>query len=367
MAPVSPREDVYINAPDVFINAIETAVPAYDGHRKFLSFLPHLIQEERQLKLVQRLASKAQIDHRYTVFTPAEQENRLDADGFFVPGQFASTERRMERYKKEALRLAEIPVAKILARVADPATEITHLIVTSCTGFYAPGLDLELQKHFGLRSDLERTIIGFMGCYAAFNAMKSAWHIVRSKPEAKILIVNLELCSLHLQENGTAENVLGFLQFADGCAASLVSSEDTGLRLERFRSAVVSDDADLIRWDVGDQGFKMVLAMDVPKALGRALPDLMPKLMTAEERAKMKIWAIHPGGRSILDAVQERLELRDDEMAPSREILRGFGNMSSATIMFVLQSILKDSSALGPGAAMAFGPGLTVESMRFHK
>ena len=351
---------------NVYLNRVETAVPSYDGHQKFLSYLPLLIEDPRQLKLVQRLASKAQIDHRYTVFAPDEREDRLDADGFFRRGQFASTAQRMERYKKEALKLAEDPVAKILSTLANPQTEITHLIVTSCTGFYAPGLDLELQKHFSLRSDLERTIIGFMGCYAAFNAMKSAWHIVHSQPLSKVLIVNLELCSLHLQENGDAENVLGFLQFADGCAASLVSREERGLRLERFRSDVMNEGAGLIRWDVGDQGFKMVLALDVPQALGRALPELLPLLMTPEERAQTKIWAIHPGGRSILDAVEERLELKADEMFESREILRRFGNMSSATIMFVLKSIMANAST-GPGTAMAFGPGLTVESMRFHK
>jgi predicted naringenin-chalcone synthase len=353
-----------------FLNRVRTAVPPVDGHAKFLSFLPHLIKNERTRKLVEKLASKCQIEHRYSVLKPSQLSDRLDEDGFFVPGQFASTARRMERYAREALPLAEEPVAAVLE--GENRAKISHLIVTSCTGFYAPGLDLQLQKRFGLRGDVERSIIGFMGCYAAFNGLKTARHIVRSDSRARVLLVNLELCSLHLQDTSVidddtvAERVLGYLQFADGCAASIVSADEDGLALERFRSEVVSDRADLIRWNVVDTGFDMILSPDVPGALGKELATLMPKLISGEERGRMKHWAVHPGGRSILDAVQSRLELTDQEMASSRSVLRDYGNMSSATIMFVLKKILEEKDP-GLGMAMAFGPGLTVESMVFAK
>ncbi len=352
-------------AEGVFLNRIETEVPVNDGHRRFLNFLPHMIDDERDLKLIQRLASKAQIDHRYSVLGPSQDPDLLDADDFFKPGCFKSTAERMRRYRETALPLARKPVARALNGL-DRAS-VTHIIVTSCTGFYAPGLDLELQREFELRADLERIVIGFMGCFAAFNGMRTAAQIVSADARAKVLMVNLELCSLHLQDRTEPERVLGFLQFADGCAASVISSEREGLCLGRFRSEVFSSDAQMIRWDVGDQGFDMFLSMELPRALGRALPDLLPRLMSAEERATMRYWAVHPGGRSILDAAQAKLELTDAEIFDSREILRKFGNMSSATIMFVLERHLKSGAPAGQGTALAFGPGLSVEAMTFEK
>lgn len=354
-----------LNRAPVYLNHIETAVPASEAHARFLEFLPHIIKDERTLKLVTRLASKSHIDTRYSVLTDANEPGRLDAEGLFAPGRFASTGARMQAYQKSALPLAAGPVERILDKV--PAHDITHLIITSCTGFYAPGLDLELQKRFALRSDLERSIIGFMGCYAAINGLKAAAHIVRSCSDANVLIVNLELCSLHFQDSAEPEKILGCMQFADGCAASLVSAREHGLALERFRAEVFDDEADLIRWTIGDQGFDMDLSPEVSKALARALPQILPRLMSPDERAEMKLWAIHPGGRAILDVAQEKLEISAAEMAPSREVLRRYGNMSSATIMFVLRSLLENSTSRGLGAALAFGPGLTVESLIFRK
>ena len=156
--------DLATSDPRLFINQIEVAVPKNDGHQRFVSYLPKLVKDERRLRVLTKLASKCQIDHRYSVLNPSPDPAGLDGDGFFEPGQFASTSRRMERYRREALPLAEGPVGRILETTA--AREITHLIVTSCTGFYAPGLDLELQKRFDMRSSLERTMIGFLGCYA---------------------------------------------------------------------------------------------------------------------------------------------------------------------------------------------------------
>lgn len=348
-----------------YVNAIETEVPNSEGHGRYLKFLPKLVQDPRTLKLIERLASKAQIESRYSVLNPSETPGHLDGDGFFIPGAFATTEKRMRRYQKEALPLAEKPIARLLANF--DKQKITHLVHTSCTGFYAPGLDLEIQAHFGLRTDLERTIIGFMGCYAAFNAMKTAFHIIRSQPDAVVLIVNLELCSLHLQDTQNPEKILGALQFADGCAASLISAEPQGLELLRFRTEVSSQDRELIKWNVGDQGFDMSLSMEVPSAIGRALEASRAKILSADERAHIRHWAIHPGGRSILDAVQRHLELGDEELRVSREVLRRYGNMSSATIMFVLREILMNSEQKGRGCALAFGPGLTIESLLFEK
>lgn len=347
------------------ITRIATAVPPNDGHALFVGFLPQLIRDPRHLKLVQRLAGRAQIEHRYSVLTAATEGPALDTDGFYVPGQFASTAQRMQRYAVSAPDLAEQAVTRLLD--GEDRQRITHLIVASCTGFSAPGVDLELQARLGLRPDLERTVIGFMGCYAAFNALKLAAAIVGSRPDARVVVVCVELCTLHLRDDPAPEKVLGFLQFADGCGAALVTSSGPGLRLESFRCDVVAEARDLICWTIGDHGFDMVLSPDVPQALGRVLPKVLPRLLSDEARARVRHWMIHPGGRSVLDAVEEALGLGPEALTLSRQVLRDFGNMSSATILFVLKALLDAQTDDGPGMAMAFGPGLTVESLQFTR
>lgn len=348
----------------VFLNRVETANPPFEVHKKFLSYVPTTMSVDRERKLFARLASKSQIEKRYSVLEPAAAVEHLDANGLFRRGNFPSTAARMRLYKEAAFPLAAKAVRPILDEVG--SRNITHLIVTSCTGFYAPGVDLELQREFQMRSDLERSVIGFMGCYAALNAMKAAWHIVRSKPEAKVLMLNLELCTLHMQEDFDLEQLLAFMQFADGCAASLISASPSGIEMKELHSAVVPEANDLITWHVGDSGFDMHLSPKVPLALAANVPRLVSSWL-GERQNDIALWAVHPGGRAILDAVEDKLRLGPEAMTSSREVLRDHGNMSSATIMYVLQKLLVDPTARGDGVAMAFGPGLTMEAMLFAK
>jgi alpha-pyrone synthase len=349
-----------MNMVPVYLNQISTAVPTNEIHQTFLSYIPHLLSEPREQKVFQKLAAKAQIQTRYTCLKPASLKGELDGEEFYARDQFPSTAKRMAKYKSSALELARKAVAPLFENVRPDL--ITHLIVTSCTGSYAPGLDLELLQAFSLRSDAERTMIGFMGCYAAINGLKSAFHIVRSQPSAKVLLVNLELCTLHLQQRSDFESLLSFLQFADGCAASIISADKVGLELVSFKCEVIPENKDLIQWHVGDSGFDMKLSLDVPRTLGAKLSEMAPSLTP-----ETKIWAVHPGGRSVLDAAQTSLGLQDKDLRHSRGVLSDFGNMSSATVMFVLKRILEDQDLQGPGLAMAFGPGLTLEMCRFQK
>jgi len=352
---------------DVYINSIASAVPRHEVHQKFIQHVSNSLGNERDRKLFQRLAAKSQIESRYSVVEPANEPGQLDSSGLYQKGAYASTAKRMQVYKSHAFEIASRAVRDLLAQ--NPKLhprEITHLVVTSCTGFYAPGLDLELQKEFGLSDNLERSVIGFMGCYAAFNALKVAYHAVRSKPESKVLVVNLELCTLHLREDFGLEQLLAFMQFADGCAVSLISSENRGLHVRALHSDVISSADDLITWHIEDSGFDMFLSPKVPHALSQHVPRLIENWLKEEWR-KIPIWAIHPGGRAIIDAVQDRLELSDEMVHESRDVLRRYGNMSSATIMFVLKLILERADRRGEGVAMAFGPGLTMESMHFEK
>lgn len=203
-------------------------------------------------------------------------------------------------------------------------------------------------------------MIGFMGCYAAINALKLARHIVRSDPKAGVLMVNLELCTLHFQETQELEQVLSFLVFADGAAASLITAHQQGFALDSFKATMVPGTRGLITWKIRGLGFDMFLSGKIPAELGRALHEL------TSERNGVDLWAVHPGGRSILDAVEQGLELPANALAASREVLSCFGNMSSATVMFVLQRLMLQAHPGQHGCAMSFGPGLTAETMRFH-
>jgi predicted naringenin-chalcone synthase len=205
-----------------------------------------------------------------------------------------------------------------------------------------------------------------MGCHGALNALKVAHHIVRSEPDARVLVVNLELCTLHLQETDSLEQVLCFLLFGDGCAASLVTGAPVGIEIGRFRTFLAPGTRDLITWRIGDAGFDMLLSGGVPAAISSLLEHEVVQILGDNPAGALPLWAVHPGGRSVLDAVQETLGLADAALAPSRDVLRRFGNMSSATVMFVLAEMLRTATAGDAGCAMAFGPGVTAETMLFR-
>jgi predicted naringenin-chalcone synthase len=348
-----------------FINRIGTATPEHEVHGKFVDYAPSLLADERARRLFQRMVDRADIERRYSVLDPDPAPELLDRGGFYRRGAFPDTARRMALFKESAFPLARAALGDL--GIADASDCISHVIVTCCTGFYAPGLDLEIVSHLGLPPTVERTMVGFMGCQAAVNALKLARHIVRSDGDARVLVINLELCTLHLHETDDLEQVLSFLLFADGCAASLVSAEPTGLELKSFRTAVLPEGADQITWHIGCQGFDMVLSGRVPATIARGLPPALPAILGGRSPAEVAHWAVHPGGRSILDSVERAAGLGDGALAASRDILRRYGNMSSATVMFVLKEILASRRAPGPGCAIAFGPGLTAETLLFDK
>jgi predicted naringenin-chalcone synthase len=343
-----------------FINQIETAIPPHEIHQSFLRFVPQLMSQTRDRDIFKRLAAKSQIQSRYSFIKTLPSGEQLDTEGFYRKAHFPTTAARMEKYKLHALELASLAILPVLK--SHSPESFTHLIVTSCTGFYAPGLDLEILKEFKFLDSTQRTLIGFMGCYAGVIGLRSAYHAIRSQPQSKVLMINLELCTLHFQEKTDFPSLLSFLQFADGCAASVISAEPQGIELTSFRTDLMLEEGKLIQWHIGDSGFDMVLALESPQVLGKKLRELAPIFS-----ADTEIWAIHPGGRSILDAVESSFALQQDALKDSREVLRDFGNMSSATLLFVLQRIFNNTLLNGEGIAMAFGPGLSIESFRFHK
>lgn len=347
-----------------YLQRIGTAVPQHDIHGPFVAFAGGMLADPRARTVFQRLALKSEILHRYS-FLQADKSGSTgapDAFAFYRTGNFPSTAQRMQLFEQSAPVLARKALDK-LALSAEERGRIRHVLVTCCTGFYAPGLDFDIVDYLGLPGATERTMVGFMGCYAAINALRLARHIARSQPDASVLVVNLELCTLHFHETQDLSEVLSFLLFGDGCAASLVGSEPGGFELDSFHTLQIGASRDLITWRVGDQGFDMQLSGHVPVRIAKAMRECKDDLARG---GPVDLWAVHPGGRSILDAVEEGLALSPDALRASRHVLSAFGNMSSATVMFVLQEMMKNSTRGQCGCAISFGPGMAAETMRFH-
>jgi predicted naringenin-chalcone synthase len=347
-----------------YINRVAVAVPEHEVHDTFVRFAARLLRDRRSRLLFDRMVSRAHIKRRWSCLQPAAPgcNASVDAGGFYTLGRFPSTAERMARYEIEAPKLA----AQAVARLGDAVRDATHLIVTSCTGLSAPGIDLEMVQRCGLDPSVERTVIGFMGCYAAITALKLARHIVRSDASAKVLVLSVELCTLHLQETEDLDRLLTFLLFGDGASAALVSAEPSGLALDAFNAVLVQQAADQITWNIRDCGFDMVLSGQVPATINDALRVGATRVLPDVSADAIDMWAVHPGGRTVLDAVEGAFGLGEPALAASRAVLRDYGNMSSPTVMFVLEALMRQRRPAGArGCAMAFGPGLTAETMLF--
>jgi alpha-pyrone synthase len=349
-----------------YLNRVAVAVPEYEVHDTFVRFAERLLRDRRSRLLFDRMVARSEIQKRWSCLAPAREgsNDSLDADGFYTSGRFPTTAERMSRYEREAPALAMKAVDRL--GLGDTTREVTHLILTSCTGLSAPGVDLEVMRRCNLNPSIERTVVGFMGCNAAINALKLARHIIRSDPDSRVLIVSVELCTLHLQESEDIERLLSFLLFGDGCSAALISAEPSGFALDRFHAELVPEAAEQITWTIRDFGFDMVLSGQVPATIAGALRSASDRVLSGSSAESIDLWAVHPGGRTVLDAVQGAFDLNQSALAASRAILRDYGNMSSPTVLFVMEAMMREKVPAGArGCAMAFGPGLTAETMLF--
>ncbi len=281
-----------------------------------------------------------------------------------------TTSQRMECYVQFAGPLAVDAARKAIERSSLPTSRFTHLVTVSCTGFHAPGVDIELIDKLGLRRDIERTNVGFMGCHGALNGMRVVRSFIESCPRACVLLSAVELCSLHYHYGWEPQKVIANALFADG-AAALVAAETHPTRVGWMNTAsgsyVFRDSKDAMTWSIGDHGFDMTLSRQVPKLIEN---ELRPWLSTWLDKQQLAIsdirsWAVHPGGPRILDAVERALHLDGDALRTSREILSEFGNMSSPTILFIIERMI-EQNASRPCVALGFGPGLTVEAALFR-
>lgn len=329
-------------------------------------YMQHLYHfGEKDSKKLNLLYKRSGIDTKYSVlpdFYLHNKERKL-----FFAEKIPSISERSKVFFEYAPLLCENAILKSINGIIK-TTEITHLITVSCTGMSAPGLDLMLVEKLGLKTDIYRTSVNFMGCYASFHAFKLADNICKLDSNAKVVIVAVELCSLHFQPDNDFETIAANLLFADGCAACLVVGDEheiKGLTFLNFNSRILLEGKTDMAWEISEKGFLMTLSAYIPQLLTSNIQQYINEILAKENIEEIDIWAIHPGGKKILDMFKANLSIEDYKMYDSYENLRSYGNMSSVTILYVLESILnnqKNGNKPSTIFSAAFGPGLTIET-----
>lgn len=358
------------------ITSIGTAVPPFRQSQtaavelvsRFLNLEP---SDKKLLRILYRFTG---IEYRNTVLSDIE---KTPGDYEFFPNDpqddFPSTAARMKLYRDNALKLSLQAIEDCLKQLPTfDRNTITHLITVSCTGMYAPGLDIELVQQLNLPTTVKRTAINFMGCYGAFNALKVAEAICQADRQANVLVVCVELCTIHLQKKTAMDNLTSNALFADGASCALVQgSPNTAkqLRLTHFHSDLLPQSNQEMAWHITDSGFDMLLSTYVPQIIGEGIQTFLEKLLEQADLTNDQIdyFAIHPGAQKILQACEKALNIPPEKNKYAYSVLRNHGNMSSATILFVLRLIWDDLTSTDHHdktiLSCAFGPGLTLESM----
>jgi predicted naringenin-chalcone synthase len=358
----------------VYIHNIATSVPECSVGQPFVreKMKQYVGRDPLKRRIIHRIYSKSGIEKRHTVVDDFDSEggNKLffkDDGTLGIP----TTKTRNAIYTKHAKSLFTKTAKKLLSADASvKKNEITHIITASCTGFFTPDPAYYIMKELGLSHSVGRFHLGFMGCFAAIPALRMAHSICEADREAAVMVVNVELCSLHLQDSDEIDQLIAASVFADGAGAALISAKEPlqspAYRLEGFHTSVAGHSEKDMGWIIGNTGFEMVLSTKVPQIIEENMVSSIALLLKDYDLELSEIihWAVHPGGRAILDKVEQALQLGSNRITASRNVLANYGNMSSATILFVLNELLHTSSptAKERTVAMAFGPGLTIES-----
>ncbi|OYU95507.1 MAG: hypothetical protein CFE21_10205 [Bacteroidetes bacterium B1(2017)] len=356
-----------------YILDIATAVPDHAiEENQLVDFYAKALESAGEKAIHKKLKlfnEKTKIQKRYSCIPDFGLSNfELFTSGDFKEG----IEKRTEIFKKEIMPLATKAIDKLLLKTQVKPKEITHLITVSCTGIFAPGFEFMVSEHYGLQST-EKLGLNFLGCYAAIKALKHAYYIANADPKACVLIISAELCSLHFMPSVLDEDIIANLLFADGAAATFVCGKNnkhlkgkTSLKIDEIGSAYIPNTLDLMTWNITSVAFKMYLNKNIPNAIKE---NIYPVVTDFLDNSKPDYWAIHPGGIRILEAAKESLHLTTKNVEDSLSILRDYGNMSSPTILFVLERIfekIKSKETLDATKifSCAFGPGLTIEMLR---
>jgi predicted naringenin-chalcone synthase len=350
------------------IAGIGTALPPYRMCQADAALIAerYACESETQSQFYNSIYSMAGVSTRHSVLLNSS-EGDVFARQTFYTDENPTTLTRMRRYEEEANTLAFAAAENALADAAVAPERITHLVTVSCTGFYAPGFDIALMKHLALDRRVSRTHIGFMGCHGLLNGLRVARAYVDQDPKACVLLLALEMCSLHHHYGWSPERIVANALFADGAAALVAKTGEprspSQLRIVASGSQVIDGCDDAMTWRIGDHGFLMTLSQRVPELIGRNIrPYLETWLATLDLTIdRIGSWAVHPGGPRILSAFGEAVGLPRDRLKVSYDILAEYGNMSSPTVLFIIDRLRRVRAPL-PIVALAFGPGLVVES-----
>lgn len=359
----------------IALRGFGTAVPAYSISQKQSAETARCFVHgaQRESNVLPKLYRMTKVQQRGSVLLEPRPESSV-GQSFYPDARDdedagPTTAARMARYADEASKLA-VDAATVAMRSAGcEADEVTHLVVATCTGFQAPGIDIDLIEQLGLSVDTQRIVVGFMGCHAAINALRAARGIVAAEPDAVVLVVCVELCSLHYQYGWDPDRIVSNAIFADGAAATIVAGAEPqrpGIEVTATGSTLVPGTRDAMSWRVGDHGFKMTLSSEVPAIIERDLPEVLQRWLAKQGCSLSDIaeWVVHPGGPRVLAAVESCLELDDDDLALSYGVLAQHGNMSSATMLFIMKELWQQQR-FGPWLAIGFGPGLEIEYALF--
>jgi len=332
--------------------------------------------DEKKARTVQALYRRSGVKKRHSTLLVGEDDASGPVQGFFEPAKLEgdpgpTTEARMLRFESDAPALAGRAAEAALAEAGVDASDVTHLVTVSCTGFFAPGPDTALLDRLGLPATVERTHVGFMGCHGALNGLRVASSFASSAPEARVLVSSVELCTLHMTYAWDPDSLVANSLFGDGAAAVVGVGGGAQPSAESWRLAAsgtcrLPESAEAMSWRIGNHGFRMTLSPSVPHIIEAHLRDWVEGWLGTQGLglADVATWAIHPGGPRILTAVEGALDLSPETGEVPRGVLSEFGNMSSATILFILDR-LRRKDAPRPCVAMAFGPGLVVEAVLF--
>lgn len=298
-------------------------------------------------------------DHSGSVFLPKGGDDTGPTIG-----------QRMRAYAEQVGPLAEQAARSALADAAIEPSAITHLVTVSCTGFRAPGVDIALIRRLGLPPTVERTHIGFMGCHGALNGLRVARALGEASPNARVLLCAVELCTLHYHYGWEPQQMVANALFADGAAALVGvpgAAASEAWQLAANGACLFPDSDDAMTWTIGDHHFEMTLSKRVPSLIASGLRPWLEAWLASQglRRDEVASWAIHPGGPRILSAVEEALALRPEASATSRAVFADCGNMSSPTVLFILERLRRER-APRPCVALGFGPGLAAEAALFR-
>ena len=360
----------------VYIHHIETLVPERAYPQALLcEQMQQWARTDRERRYIRSIYPASGIETRHFVVSNdgADPAGIYCRDGITSPPTIPGTQARNDVFIEASRQMAVVVAHEAIdACETIDAGDVTHVVVVSCTGFYNPGPDYYIARALNLSPGVERYSLGFMGCHAALPAMKMATQFCRADPEAVVLVVCLELCSLHRQFDGSPDSLVANALFSDGASAMVVSARPPSpgkpaYRVDAFASALVPEGEKSMAWTIGDEGFRLTLTPYVSRLIGANIRSILEPVLASWDVATddVGLWAVHPGGKAILDRVEEELGLRPEQLLASRSVLRDHGNMSSATVLFVLREIL-DSGGSNPVCALAFGPGLTVEAAYLH-